>query len=164
MSRLCNLRVYSAIKCSNHATNLPNKLMLNTADALKNVLYRNGKGYTELCWKFQKHIYPLHRFLDILKSKEIRPLLTRLRMLLNKYDINRERRHYRNLGFILGGIGITIALCEAKNFQRGTSHFMLTIADERMKIFQRNLLICYINIFHQRNSSSVLRNMVTFQN
>ncbi|KOC58912.1 Caseinolytic peptidase B protein like protein [Habropoda laboriosa] len=56
----------------------------------------------------------------MLKSKQICPLLTRMRILLNKHDIERKRK---NLGFILSGIGITIALCEAKNFHTEKQFF-----------------------------------------
>ncbi|XP_003485912.1 caseinolytic peptidase B protein homolog [Bombus impatiens] len=115
MSRLFNLRFCSIIKKNKNSTTLMNKGNLWTANEIKSVFHQNDKGYAQLYWKLQEHMYPLYKFLDILKSKEIRPLLRRMKVLRNKYDINDEKKNFRNIGFILGGIGITIALCEAKN-------------------------------------------------
>ncbi|KAK1135965.1 hypothetical protein K0M31_000536 [Melipona bicolor] len=115
MSRLCNLRFCSIIKGTKHTTTLISKKNLRTTNEIQNVFNESGKGYAYLYWKFEKHIYPLYKCLDIIRLKEIRPLLTRMKILRTKYDINHEKKNFKNLGFILGGIGITIVLCEAKN-------------------------------------------------
>ncbi|CAK9803701.1 Caseinolytic peptidase B protein homolog [Anthophora quadrimaculata] len=118
MSRLCNLRFSSVVKGSKSSTTLLSNQNLKTTDEMKNILYQDGKGYAQLYRKFENH--PLYRFLDVLKSKQVRPLLTRMRILLNKHDIQRK---YKSFGFVLSGIGITIALCEAKNFHKEKQFF-----------------------------------------
>ncbi|CAK9826269.1 Caseinolytic peptidase B protein homolog [Anthophora retusa] len=118
MSRLCNLRFSSVVKGSKSSTTLLSSQNLKITDEMKNILYQDSKGYAQFYRKFVNH--PSCRFLDVLKSKQVRPLLTRMRILSNKHDIHRK---YKSLGFILSGIGITIALCEAKNFHKEKQFF-----------------------------------------
>ncbi|XP_017754725.1 PREDICTED: caseinolytic peptidase B protein homolog [Eufriesea mexicana] len=115
MSRLCNLRLYPVIERSKHSTNFITNRNLKTINEVKNVLYQNSKGYVQLYWKFEKYVYPLYKLLDIFKSKEIHPLLTRIKILLNNRDNNHERKQFKNLGFILSSIGLSIVLCESKD-------------------------------------------------
>lgn len=129
MSRLCNLRFCSIIKGTKHTTTLVSKKSLRTTNETQNVFHESGKGYAHLYWKFEKHIYPLYKCLDIIRLKEIRPLLTRMKILRTKYDINHEKKNFKSLGFVLGGIGITIVLCEAKN-HRGMYYLYHLIAYE----------------------------------
>ncbi|XP_026302171.1 caseinolytic peptidase B protein homolog [Apis mellifera] len=116
MSRLCNLRFYSIIKEAKYSTILISNKNVKITDKIKAILYQNSRGYAQFHWKFEKYIYPLYRFLDMFKSKEIHPLLTRIKILSNKYNINYEKNS-KKLGFLLSGIGITITLCEAKNYR-----------------------------------------------
>lgn len=125
MSRLCNLRFYSIIKETKYSTILISNKNVKITDKIKAILYQNNRGYAQFHWKFEKYIYPLYRFLDMLKSKEIHPLLTRIKILSNKYNINYEKSS-KKLGFLLSGIGITITLCEAKNY-RGIFYYELII-------------------------------------
>ena len=125
MSRLCNLRFYSIIKEAKYSTILISNKNVKITDKIKAILYQNSRGYAQFHWKFEKYIYPLYRFLDMFKSKEIHPLLTRIEIFSNKYNINYEKNS-KKLGFLLSGIGITITLCEAKNY-RGIFYYELII-------------------------------------
>ncbi|XP_012138184.2 mitochondrial disaggregase [Megachile rotundata] len=123
MSRLCNSRFSSYIKGTKHPPILPYNSSCRKNSDIKNVLYQYSEGYIQFCWKLQRHIYPLYRFLDMLMSKQVRSLLTKTKTVLNKYDINRGMKHCRNLGIVSSGFGISIALCEASNFHKEKEFF-----------------------------------------
>lgn len=88
----------------------------------KNVLFESGKGYTQLYWKLEKHIYPLYKLLHMFVLKQVRPILTKPKIVFNKYDVNYERK-YKNLGFILSGFGLTVTLCKASNLKKERQFF-----------------------------------------
>ncbi|CAL7936424.1 unnamed protein product [Xylocopa violacea] len=123
MSRLCNSRFYSIVKSTKHSTTLISSTNLRTTDEIRNVLHQNSTGYVQLFYKFEKHIYSMYKLFDMLKSKQIRPLLNRMKILIDKHDIKCERKYLKNLGFILSGIGLTISLCEAKNLHSEKQFF-----------------------------------------
>lgn len=126
MSRLCNLRFYSIIKSvKNSETFLSNPNLRRINGAKNIILYQSGTGYAQLCCTLERHICPLYKLSDIFTSKEFRTLLTRTKIVFNRHDINCGKKYYKNLGFVLSGIGLIVALCEASNVKNGTYYFLL---------------------------------------
>lgn len=119
MSRFCNLRFYFIVKSAKNSDTFLSNLNIRKMSETKNVLYQSSKGYAHLWRKLERHIYPLYKLLDMLTSKKFRSLLTKTRFVLDKYDTKYEHRYYKNLAFVLSGIGLTVALCEASNLKKG---------------------------------------------
>ncbi|XP_076675743.1 mitochondrial disaggregase [Andrena cerasifolii] len=124
MSRLCNLRLYSIIKSTKNSETFLSNLNLRRTNGAKDILlYRSSTGYAQLCCTLERHIYPLYELLDIFTPKEFRSLLTRTKIVFNRHDINCGKKYYKNLGFVLSGIGLIVALCEASNIKNEKQFF-----------------------------------------
>ncbi|XP_054006541.1 caseinolytic peptidase B protein homolog [Hylaeus anthracinus] len=122
MARLCNLRLYLSIKSAKNSETLLRNIYIRKISETKNILHQSSKGYMQLCWRLEKHIYPLYE-LDIFPSKQIRSLFTKTKVAYNKYDINYGGKYYKNLGLILSCFGLIIALCEAPNLKQEKQFF-----------------------------------------
>ncbi|XP_015428991.1 PREDICTED: caseinolytic peptidase B protein homolog [Dufourea novaeangliae] len=98
-------------------------LNVRKTSRFKNAVYQSGIGYAQLCWKLERHIYPLYKLLDVLTPKQIRSLLAKRTVTFNKYDTTYDQKYYKNLGFILSGIGLTLSLCDASHPKREKRYF-----------------------------------------
>lgn len=109
-------------KGTKRSTILISNTNLRIAEEIKSILQQNERGYSQLHFKLEKHIYPVYKFFEMLKV-QISPSLTRMKTLSWKHDSNHEKKRFKNLSFILSSFGITIALCEAKNMHKQKQFF-----------------------------------------
>ncbi|XP_076277151.1 mitochondrial disaggregase [Lasioglossum baleicum] len=123
MSRLCNLWVYLRLKPLKNSDSLLSNLNLKKNSGLENVCYQRSIGYAQICWRLEKHFYPLYKLLDIIITSHYKSILTTTKLAFNKYDNSCRKKCNNNLRYLLSGIGLTIVLCEAQNPQREKRFF-----------------------------------------
>lgn len=70
------------------------------------------RGYTSQM--ASRICYPLHRLLDEVFSDYPVKLSITAKEEYRKYN-NKNRRHYKNLGMLLSGLGFVVAFCDASN-------------------------------------------------
>ncbi|XP_076237465.1 mitochondrial disaggregase isoform X2 [Calliopsis andreniformis] len=123
MSRLCNLRFYSVAKNAKSSNTLLSNLNLGKSNEIKRLLYRSDGGYVQPYCKLERHIYPVYKLLNVLRSKQFCFSLMKMKTIFNRHDIKYRQKDYKNLAFVLSGIGLTIAVCDASNVKKEKRFF-----------------------------------------
>ncbi|XP_015608806.1 caseinolytic peptidase B protein homolog isoform X2 [Cephus cinctus] len=125
MSQLCNLKLYPFVKSTKGVEYVLNSLTFgNKNGKVRNTLRQNGRGYMHILPKsYDYQSCQLHKIIDKYLSTFHVPLCTIRKESFDRNRYDDGKRGYRNLGLVLSGIGLVVALCDAPSFTKEKRFF-----------------------------------------
>ncbi|XP_020293306.1 caseinolytic peptidase B protein homolog isoform X2 [Pseudomyrmex gracilis] len=118
MSRLYVSKLCSLLKNTKSSEVLLSRLQCKVDDRFNDAVCRNClRSYTQCSLQLTSRIYPMYKCLDRIFSKYSVTLSTTVTEKYRNCDSRSKRRQYKYLGFLLSGLGLVVALCDAQNFK-----------------------------------------------
>ncbi|KAF7386824.1 caseinolytic peptidase B protein isoform X1 [Vespula maculifrons] len=123
MSRWGNLKLYLTMRSPKHTEIILSYLKLGKDGRIRDTFCQYGRGYGQFCYILEKQAYPLCKLIDTFFTT-CSPIVFKYingPLRIRKNDTNQSR--YKNLGLILGGIGLVTALCDSPDYTREKRFF-----------------------------------------
>ncbi|XP_012261411.2 caseinolytic peptidase B protein homolog isoform X2 [Athalia rosae] len=119
MSQLCSLRLYLLTKSPKNIKFVFNSLNVSRYKRVRDTLCQNKRGYAPCSLHSRiPYIYPTHKLLSSIFSADFLNITNSLEKNREKANGYSETQTCKNLGLILSGLGIVIALCDGPSFTK----------------------------------------------
>lgn len=126
MSLLWGLRFLSLLKRSKKSETLLNRLVHANIDNIQSIYWTTSKGYSALHTEHRSCILPLYKLFDKLFLSD--NFLRKIRYQhQTKNDKNHNNVPERSLQYLLGGLGLVVALCEASSYSEEKRFFLAAL-------------------------------------
>lgn len=123
MSRWYNLKLYFAIRSSKHKDIQLSDLKLARHPRIRDIFCQHNRGYGQISYKLERQAYPLCKFIDSFLAKCSPVIFKYVYDTFKSKNIDTNPRQYKNLGLVLSGIGLIVALCDVSDFTREKRFF-----------------------------------------